>query len=163
METVAAFGVGLALLAGLAGTIVARLPGLPLCWTATIVWAAIDGSRAAWIAVGVATALAVANYLVQHRLAGGGWSELAVSDRSWMIGAGVAIAGAWMAKLPGMIFGFIGGIYMAERRRLAREGTARNVADRTDAQRPVVISRVTLAEFGTAAAIGVTWMWAFAG
>lgn len=163
METVVAIGVGAALLVGLAGGVVARLPGVPLCWTAAIVWASIDGSRAAWIAVGVATVLALGNYLLQHRLAGGHWSELAVADRSWMIGAGVAIVGALLARLPGMIFGFVGGVYIAERRRLTSEGTARNAADRaTTASTTVSFSRTTLTEFATAAAIGVAWLWAFA-
>jgi uncharacterized protein YqgC (DUF456 family) len=181
METVAAFAVGAALLVGLAGTIVVRLPGVPLSWTASIVWASIDGSTIAWVAVGVATLLAVVNYFVQHRLAGGDWADLAVADRSWIIGAGVGIAGLLLARLPGLIFGFIGGTYMAERRRLTAQGIARNAADKPPAalggsnagrrapvggpetRRTTVLSRATLVEFVTAAAIGAAWLFAFAG
>ena len=162
METVAAFGVAAALLVGLAGAVVPRLPGVPLSWTATVVWAAIDGS-VAWIAVGVATVLALANYLVQHRLAGGDWSELAVADRSWIIGTGAAAVGMLLARTPGLIFGFVGGTYIAERRRLNAQGTTRNAAERHGSARIAVLSRATLAEFVTAAAIGSAWLFAFVG
>ncbi len=163
METVAAIGVGAALLVGLAGTVGARVPGVPLSWTATIVWASIDGTLVAWIVVAAATVLALANYLIQHRLAGGDWAELAVADRSWIIGAGAAIAGVLLARLPGLIFGFVGGTYIAERRRLNAAGTARNAANRSEATRTAVLSPATLAEFVTAAAIGAAWLVAFAG
>lgn len=163
LETVAAIGVGAALLVGLAGTIVTRLPGVPLSWTATIVWASIDGSLVAWIVVGAATVLALANYLTQHRLAGGDWAELAVADRSWIIGAGAAVAGLLLARLPGLIFGFVGGTYIAERRRLNKQGTARNAAHRPVPRHTAAFSRATLVEFVTAAAIGAAWLLAFAG
>lgn len=156
-------GVGAALLVGLAGGIIPRLPGVPLSWTATIVWASLDETSAAWIAVGAATVLALGNYLLQHRLAGGRWSELAVADRSWMIGAGVGVVGALLAKLPGLIFGFVGGMYIAERRRLTRQGTTRNAADRANTASTAVFSRTTLTELATAGAIGAAWLWAFAG
>ncbi len=163
LETIAAIGVGAALLVGLAGTAGARVPGVPLSWTATIVWASIDGSPVAWIVVAAATVLALANYLLQHRLAGGDWAELAVADRSWIIGAGAAIAGLLLARLPGLIFGFVGGTYIAERRRLNAAGTARNAANRSGARQTAILSPATLAEFVTAAAIGAAWLVAFAG
>lgn len=163
LETIAAIGVGAALLVGLAGAAGARVPGVPLSWTATIVWASIDGSPVAWIVVAAATVLALANYLLQHRLAGGDWAELAVADRSWIIGAGAAIAGLLLARLPGLIFGFVGGTYIAERRRLNAAGTARNAANRSGARQTAILSPATLAEFVTAAAIGAAWLVAFAG
>lgn len=163
METVAAFGVAAALLVGLAGAVVPRLPGVPLSWAATVVWASVDGTTFAWTAVGVATVVALANYLVQHRLAGGDWSELVVADRSWIIGTGAAAVGLLLARAPGMIFGFVGGTYIAERRRLNAQGTARNAADRPGTARTAVLSRATLAEFVTAAAIGSAWLFAFVG
>jgi len=164
MDTVVALCVGAALLVGLAGTVVARLPGVPLSWTATLVWASIEGSQLGpWVVVGIATVLALANYLLQHRMAGGAWSELSVADRSWIIGAGVAVTGLVLARLPGLIFGFVGGTYLAERRRLTREGTARNAAARNVAQPVAVLNRSTLVELTTAAAISAAWLLAYAG
>jgi hypothetical protein len=163
MDTVVALGVGAALLVGLAGTVMSRLPGVPLSWTAVLVWASIKPSTLAWTVVGVATLLAVANYLLQHRMAGGAWSELSVADRSWIIGSAVAVAGLFLARLPGLIFGFVGGVYLAERRRLTKEGTARNAAARPGAQQVAVLNRAALVEFTTATAISAAWLLAYAG
>jgi hypothetical protein len=96
-------------------------------------------------------------------MAGGAWSELSVADRSWIIGSAVAVAGLFLARLPGLIFGFVGGVYLAERRRLTREGTARNAAARPGTQQVAVLNRAALVEFTTAAAISAAWLLAYAG
>lgn len=163
METVAAIGVGAALLVGVAGSIVDRVPGVPLSWAATLVWASVDGSWSAWLAVGAATVLALANYLTQHKMAGGQWSELAVADRSWIVGAAAGAAGLALARLPGMIFGFIGGIYIAERRRLSLADDARSAANRPGTRRTAWLSGAALAELATSVTIGAVWLLAFAG
>jgi uncharacterized protein YqgC (DUF456 family) len=125
MDTVVAIVAGLAIAVGLTGTVLAPLPSIPLIWTAVLVWASIENVAAAWAVAGVATAIALANYLVQHRLAGGRLADLALAGWSVSIGVAAGLLGLLAVRGPlGVIIGFVGGTYVAERRRISRQAAA---------------------------------------
>lgn len=117
---------------GLAGTVVARLPGVVLIWSAVLVWSAIDNSPRAWTALGVATVVALADYVLQNVMAGRRLADIVAPARSVAVGLVAGTVGLALARTLGMVAGFVFGTYLAERRRLRRvtaaipAGTARS-------------------------------------
>jgi uncharacterized protein len=112
--------VGLAILIGLAGTIVPLLPGLLLVWGAVLLWAfAGDGSDAArWTVAGVATVVAggafvVATMLPGRRAAAGGAPRSLV----WIVALG-AVVGFFVIPVIGAFVGGPIAAFLAELVRL---------------------------------------------
>jgi uncharacterized protein YqgC (DUF456 family) len=106
--------VGLAMVAGLAGTVVPLLPGLPVIWLAGLVWAASTGGPGAWLVLALLTALAVAgtvaHYAVPARSVGA-----AGAPRSTLLLGGVgAFVGTFVIPLVGFVVGGVLGVYLAE-------------------------------------------------
>lgn len=110
--------VGLAILVGLAGTIVPILPGALLVAAALVVWAVITGGTTAWaVAIG-ALALVAAGQLLKYLIPG---RQLKASGvPSWVLFAGAAggIIGFFIIPVVGLIVGFIAGVFLAEAARL---------------------------------------------
>jgi uncharacterized protein len=112
--------VGLAILVGLAGTIVPLLPGLLLVWGGVLVWAfAGDGSDAArWTVLGVATVVAAgafvaATVLPGRRAAAGGAPRSLV----WIVALG-AVVGFFVIPVIGALVGGPIAAFLAELVRL---------------------------------------------
>jgi hypothetical protein len=147
-----------AILVGLAGVFVHRLPGMSLIWAAILVWASIENTRAAWTVLGVATVLAVTNHIVQHLFAGRRLDELVAPMRSIAIAAGFGAVGFLAARALGLLAGFAIGLYLAERRRLRVPGTTRLHLGR----RPPV-SRESLTELAAGLLVTTAWLVAVAG
>jgi uncharacterized protein YqgC (DUF456 family) len=124
MSTTGLVLVGVAILVGLLGVLVPALPGVLLCWAAVLVWALVERTTAAWVVLGVASALAALSQVVKYlvpgrrmRAAGVPWSTLAV-------GGAVAIVGFFVIPVIGAFLGFIGGVYAAEWTRLGSHAAA---------------------------------------
>lgn len=147
-----------AMLVGLAGVFVHRLPGMSLIWAATLVWASIENTRAAWTVLGVATALAVANHIVQHLFAGRRLEELVAPMRSVSIAAGFGAVGFLAARAMGLLAGCAIGLYLAERRRLRIPGTTR-----LDLGRRSGVSRESVTELAAGLLVTAAWLVAVAG
>ena len=147
-----------AILVGLAGVFVHRLPGMSLIWAATLVWASIENTRAAWTVLGVATGLAVANHIVQHLFAGRRLEELVAPMRSVSIAAGFGAVGFLAARALGLLAGFALGLYLAERRRLRVPGTTR-----LDLGRRSAVSRESVTELAAGLLVTTAWLVAVAG
>ena len=77
--------VGLIMLVGLVGIVVPVLPGLLLVWAAVLVWACATQTRAGWVALGVATTLALSGVLLQHLLAGRHMAQAQDSGHSALV------------------------------------------------------------------------------
>lgn len=158
MELIVLAGTGAAILAGLAGVFVRRLPGVSLIWAAVLVWASIENTQAAWTVLGVATVLALANHIAQHLLAGRRLEELVAPMRSVAIAAALGAVGFLLARTLGLIAGFAAGLYVAERRRLRIPGQNR----RTAAHRPL-IGRESVTELVAGLLVTAAWLVAVVG
>ncbi|HEX6339157.1 MAG TPA: DUF456 domain-containing protein [Jiangellaceae bacterium] len=147
-----------AILTGLAGAFVHRIPGMSLIWAAVLVWASIENTRAAWTVLGVATVLSVANYALQHLFAGRRVEELVAPMRSVAIAAGFGAVGFLAARALGLLAGFAIGLYLAERRRLRVPGTTRlHVGHRS------ALSRESFTELAAGLLVTTAWLVAVAG
>lgn len=147
-----------AILVGLAGALIHRLPGMSLIWAAILVWASIDNARTAWTVLGVATVLAVANHIVQQLFAGRRLEELVAPMRSVAIAAGFGAVGFLAARAMGLLAGFAIGLYLAERRRLRVPG-----ATRPHLRRRSALSRESITELAAGLLVTTAWLVAVAG
>ncbi|MFE1443722.1 DUF456 domain-containing protein [Streptomyces sp. NPDC058739] len=117
--------VGTVILLGLGGVLVPGVPGSWLVWAAVLWWALKDPQPVAWwVLVGATLALFLSQVvrwaLPPRRLrASGATPRMAV-----YAGTG-AFLGFFLIPVLGAIPGFMGGIYLSERRRLGRGGEAR--------------------------------------
>ncbi|MFI7605470.1 DUF456 domain-containing protein [Micromonospora sp. NPDC049366] len=110
---------GLAILAGLAGVIVPGLPALPLCWGGVLVWALFGGAGAGrWAVLAAATAVAVAGTVVKYLWPGRNLKRTGVPTSSLLAGGLLGLVGFFVIPVVGLVIGFVGGVWAAERLRL---------------------------------------------
>ena len=103
------------MLAGLAGTIVPVLPGLPIIWVSLLGYGLYDG----WVDYGwktmAATGLVVAVSIAVDQLAGIYGAKKFGASRAGMIGSFVgAIVGVIVLSIPGLILGTFFGAMLCE-------------------------------------------------
>ncbi|MGR4882574.1 DUF456 domain-containing protein [Streptomyces sp. LARHCF249] len=116
--------VGLVLLLGVVGVLVPGVPGTWLVWAGLMWWALHERATAAWTVLVAATALLLVVQVVKwllppRRLRGVGVTSL----MAVYAGAG-AVLGFVLVPVLGAVPGFVGGIYLCERRRLGTHGEA---------------------------------------
>lgn len=101
----------LLVVAGLAGTIVPALPGIPLVFAGLFIVAWIDGfGTVGWPSIGVLAVLAAAGWLVDLLAGAVGARYLGASQRSFWGATLGAIAGVFFG-LPGIVLGpFVGAV-----------------------------------------------------
>ncbi|MBK6762469.1 MAG: DUF456 domain-containing protein [Micrococcales bacterium] len=110
--------VGVAILVGLAGTIVPILPGALLVAGALLVWAIVTGGTTAWaIAIG-ALALVAAGQLLKYLIPGKQLKASGVPNWVLLAGAAGGIVGFFIIPIVGLIVGFVAGVFLAEAGRL---------------------------------------------
>jgi uncharacterized protein len=116
--------VGLAIGVGLVGVVVPVLPGALLVWAAIVVWSGVTQTTSGWVVLAVATvsvaAAQVVKYVIPDRqLRAGG-----VPRRSIVLGGLLALVGFFVVPVIGLFIGFVGGVYLSERRRLREHDAA---------------------------------------
>jgi hypothetical protein len=110
---------------GVVGVVVPVLPGLLLAWAAGMLWVWLDGGGPTRIAIGVVlTALlvvgSVAKYVLPARSASG-----AGAPRSTLaLGVAGAVLGFFLIPVLGIVVGGVGGVFLAELRRLGSSSGA---------------------------------------
>ena len=118
MITTASVLASLVILVGLVGIVVPILPGTVLIAAAIVGWAAATGGQAAWMAAGIAVILlavgALVKFVVPHRRL----REVGVPTSTIVIGGILGIVGFFAVPVLGLFIGFIGGVWLAEARRL---------------------------------------------
>lgn len=116
--------VALVMAIGVVGVLVPLLPGLLLVAGAALVWAVAESSAYAWtvftamlVVLGLGTA---AKYVLPARqLAAAG------APRSTLLVGGLgAVVGFFVIPVVGLLVGGVGGVYVAELRRLGENGAA---------------------------------------
>ncbi|MEU2506194.1 DUF456 domain-containing protein [Streptomyces sp. NPDC007863] len=113
------------MLLGLFGVLAPGVPGSWLVWAAVLWWSLHEQTGLAWILLVSSTALLLLTQVVvwqlpPRRLRGAGLTRRTIGY------AGVgALLGFVLVPVLGAVPGFVGGIYLCERRRLGGHGQAR--------------------------------------
>lgn len=118
-----------AIAVGLAGILVPLLPGTLLVWGAIAVWAFVESSTAAWVVLGVVTAILGAALLIKYLWPAKRMQAADVGGLTLVAGAVCAIIGFFVIPVAGLPIGFVLGVYLAElaRRRDQRRAWASTV------------------------------------
>lgn len=118
MDTGGLLLIALAMLAGLVGTALPLIPGLPIVWLAALVYGLVEGFQAIGsVAFGVISLLAAAGIVggivLPHRHV----AATGAARSSVLAGAAGAIIGFFVIPVIGLIIGGVVGIYAMEYRR----------------------------------------------
>jgi uncharacterized protein YqgC (DUF456 family) len=110
---------GIAMAAGLAGTLVPLVPGLPLIWAAALVYGLVEGFGTAGLAVmAVITALMIGGTAAKLVLARRRAAAFGAPRATIAAGALGGIVGFFVVPVVGFLGGLVLGVVAAERRRL---------------------------------------------
>ena len=111
--------IGAAMLAGIFGTVVPLLPGLPIVWAAALVYALIsDAGATGWLAFAAITAIALAGIVLGTALPHRRVVAAGVPRSSVIAGVILGIVGFFVIPVIGLPIGAAAGILVAEKRRL---------------------------------------------
>jgi uncharacterized protein YqgC (DUF456 family) len=113
--------VGIAILVGIAGIIVPVLPGTLLILGAILAWAVEVQTSTGWMVFAVAAMFLVVGGIVKYTVPRARLKEAGVPGSTMVFGAVGALVGFFVIPYVGLFVGFIGGIYLAERKRLGPE------------------------------------------
>ncbi|GHJ09581.1 membrane protein [Micromonospora humidisoli] len=117
----AAFSViaAIAIVAGLAGVVVPGLPALPLCWGGVLLWAIFGGAGPGrWAVLAAATVVAAAGAVIKYAWPGRNLKRTGVPTSSLLVGGLLGLVGFFVIPVVGLVIGFVGGVWGAERLRL---------------------------------------------
>lgn len=113
--------VGLAILLGIAGTIVPVLPGSLTVLVAVLVWAVVTGSPTGWVVFAVVGLVIAVGQVVMYLVPGRRLKAAGIPGRTLLVGGALGVVGFFVVPVVGLFLGFIGGVYLME---LARVGRA---------------------------------------
>lgn len=112
---------GLAVLVGVVGAVVPVLPGSLLILAAVLVWSLLDGSGTAWVVFALVTVLLATGAVVKYAVPGRRLQTAGVPNSTLFTGAALGLVGFFVVPGIGLVLGFVGGVYLAETRRLGRD------------------------------------------
>lgn len=119
MDTFGVVLVGAAMIVGIVGTLIPLLPGLPIVWTAALVYGLAAGfGPVGWVAFGLITliggaGLVLGTILPHKRAAGAGAPRSTV-----FVGLLAGLVGMIVIPIVGLPIGAVAGVLLMERRRL---------------------------------------------
>ncbi|KSU70779.1 DUF456 domain-containing protein [Arthrobacter sp. BHU FT2] len=154
-ETVVTILCGLAILVGVAGTIIPVLPGSILIGASLLAWAIWGGAgTAGWVVFAIGTVLVAAGMAASAVLTGRKLKEHAIPGRSIVVGLVAGVAGMFVIPVVGLFVGFAAGLLLSE---FAR---TRNfpAAGRSSWAALKATGLGMLAEFGLACLAASTWV-----
>ena len=116
MDAFGIFLVALAMVVGIVGTIVPFLPGLPIVWTAALIYGVVEGFGAVgWICFVLITVVGIAGMVaavvVPKRHVVGGGAPFSTT----VVGAVGAVIGFFLIPIIGLVVGGVLGVLLAER------------------------------------------------
>jgi uncharacterized protein YqgC (DUF456 family) len=145
---------GLVILVGIVGTVVPVLPGGVLIGGAVLVWALLQQSVTGWVTLVVVLVLLAAGQVIKYYTAGRHVTASGVPRRSLVVAGLAGIAGFFLIPVLGLVAGFVGGLYLAERLRLGT-GTA---ARRSTAAALRAVGLAVLVELAAALLAAAAWL-----
>jgi uncharacterized protein YqgC (DUF456 family) len=154
-ETVVTILCGLAILVGVAGTVIPVLPGSVLIGASLLAWAVWGGAGAAgWVVFGVGIVFVLAGMAASAVLTGRKLREHRIPSRSVVIGLAAGVVGMFVIPVVGLFVGFAAGLLLSELLRTRKFGTA--TATSWAALKATGLGM--LVEFGLACLAASTWV-----
>jgi uncharacterized protein len=154
-ESVVTILCGLAILVGVAGTIIPVLPGSILIGLSLLAWAIWGGAgTAGWVVFGVGIVFVLAGMVASAVLTGRKLREHRIPSRSVVIGLAAGVAGMFVIPVVGLFVGFAAGLLLSELLRTRNFGTA--TASSWAALKATGLGM--LVEFGLACLAASTWV-----
>lgn len=146
---------GLAILVGLAGTIIPVLPGSILIGASLLAWALWGGAgTTGWVVFGVGLVFVLAGMAASAVLTGRKLKEHSIPSRSVVVGLVLGVAGMFIIPVVGLVVGFAAGLLLSELQRTRTFGTA--VASSWAALKATGFGMIV--EFGLACLAASTWV-----
>jgi uncharacterized protein YqgC (DUF456 family) len=110
----------IAMVVGVLGVIIPLVPGVILCWTATVVWAIFGDvdSAGRWAVVAIATVVAVLGLVAKYAWPGRNLKRSGVPNLTLLAGGALGLVGFFVIPIVGLPIGFILGVYLAEWQRM---------------------------------------------
>jgi uncharacterized protein YqgC (DUF456 family) len=118
LEQYADYIAGALIVVGLVGIIVPVIPGTLLIGATVVAWAAITGGSTAWTAAGIAVTLIGLGFVVKFAVPHRRLKDAGVPTSTIIVGAILGALGFFAIPVVGLFIGFIGGVWLAEARRL---------------------------------------------
>jgi len=110
---------GLIILIGLVGIAIPVLPGLLLCVGAVALWAiAGDEGTLGWVVLAACVGWFVLGTVVKFAWPGAQMKRSGVPTTTILLGVLLGLLGMLVVPIAGLVVGFIGGVWIAESRRL---------------------------------------------
>lgn len=105
--------VAVALIVAVVGSVLPILPGALLAWIAIAVWAALEGTFAAWTVLVVATMLLAAGQVLKYLIPGRSLRQADVPGVVIAAGAVTGLVGFFVVPVIGLPLGFVLGVWVA--------------------------------------------------
>jgi uncharacterized protein YqgC (DUF456 family) len=146
---------GLAIVVGVAGTIIPVLPGSILIGVSLLAWALWGGAGATgWVVFGIGMVFVLAGMAASAVLTGRKLKEHSIPSRSVVVGLVLGVAGMFVIPVVGLFVGFAAGLLLSELQRTRVFGTA--VASSWAALKATGLGMIV--EFGLACLAASTWV-----
>jgi uncharacterized protein len=146
---------GLAILVGVAGTVIPVLPGSFLIGLSLLAWAIWGGEGVTgWVVFGVGMVFVLAGMAASAVLAGRKLKQHRIPNRSVALGIVLGIVGMFVIPVVGLFVGFAAGLLLSEVQRTRNVGTALTTSWAALKATGLGI----LAEFGLACLAASTWL-----
>lgn len=154
-ETVVTILCGLAILVGVAGTIVPVLPGGFLIGLSLLAWAIWGGAgTTGWVVFGVGIVFVLAGMAASAVLTGRKLKQHSIPSRSVVTGLVLGVVGMFIIPVVGLFVGFAAGLLLSELHRTRVLGTA--IATSWAALKATGLGMIV--EFGLACLAASTWI-----
>lgn len=154
-ESVVTVLCGLAILVGVAGTVIPILPGSILIGLSLLAWAIWGGAgTAGWVVFAVGIVFVLAGMAASAVLTGRKLREHRIPSRSVVIGLAAGVVGLFVIPVVGLFVGFAAGLLFSELLRTRNFGTA--TATSWAALKATGLGM--LVEFGLACLAASTWV-----
>src|SRR5215218_1840363 len=154
-ETVVSILCGLAILVGVAGTVIPVLPGSFLIGLSLLAWAIWGGAgTAGWVEFAIGMVFVVAGMAASAVLAGRKLKQHRIPSRSVAAGIALGVVGMFVIPVVGLFVGFAAGLLLSEFARTRNFSTALT----TSGAALKATGLGMLAEFGLACLAASTWV-----
>jgi len=108
----------LVMVLGMVGILLPVLPGSALIFAAVLVWSLQIDTTAGWVVLVAATVFLGVGAIVKFVLPGRRLKVAGIPPSTQWCGVAVGIVGFFVVPIVGLVLGFVGGVYIAERRRV---------------------------------------------
>ena len=154
-QTVVTILCGLAIVVGVAGTVIPVLPGSFLIGLSLLAWALWGGEGTiGWVVFGIGMIFVLAGMAASAVLAGRKLKQHRIPNRSVAAGIVLGIAGMFLIPVVGLFVGFAAGLLLSELHRTRNLGTALTTSWAALKATGLGI----LVEFGLACLAASTWV-----